>query len=97
MPDSGHLEMFDCPHCGEPVPSTARVCRHCGASDEYGWGDSEVSFSGDGYDEADFDYDEFVANEFPSDVSDQSVAAKKASLFRLVILAIIISLLITLI
>ena len=48
-----------CAHCGEPIAANARFCRHCGSSDEDGWGDSDESLLDD-----DFDYDTFVEDEF---------------------------------
>jgi hypothetical protein len=53
------------------LPTNATFCRHCGASDECGWGEEDDPDDLDlpgGYredDEDDFDYDEFVAREFP--------------------------------
>jgi hypothetical protein len=29
--------MFECPHCGEPLPDNARACPYCGSDDETGW------------------------------------------------------------
>ena len=84
-------QSFNCPHCGEPVPLNASMCRNCGSSDEYGWNESDaIADLGDD----DFDYDEFVAREFPDQV-DQSPAEGKEILFRAVILAIILSFLIS--
>lgn len=55
---------FVCPVCGERLLATMKSCPQCGACERSGW-------SGDtGYDGldlpggGDFDYDEFVANEF---------------------------------
>jgi hypothetical protein len=69
------LEFIDCPHCKKRVASTARICRHCGNSPK---GDHSIDESDDGleshhassfggYDdlEDDFDYDEFISQEFP--------------------------------
>lgn len=41
----------------------ADFCRHCGASESSGWADTSEHYAGT--DEDDFDYDEFIANEFP--------------------------------
>jgi hypothetical protein len=52
---------FACPVCGEEVPAGARACPACGACEKSGW-------SGAGHElpEAveDFDYAQFVADEF---------------------------------
>ena len=58
---------FLSPHCGYALPANASRCRQCGASAEYGWDsvDGYVDdFEADSL-EDDFDYDEFVAREFP--------------------------------
>ena len=79
------LEFMDCPYCKKRVASTATVCRHCGnspkgseqkgnnATEEAGDdSESHQASSFGGYDAAqdDFDYDEFIAEEFPSSDSD---------------------------
>jgi hypothetical protein len=53
---------FDCPVCGEEVPAGAKSCPECGACEKSGWN----PHGSDGLDLADddFDYDEFVSNEF---------------------------------
>jgi len=52
-----------CPHCGAPVPPKARACPECGADERTGWSDrAEAQRLGLPDDE--FDYDEFVAEEF---------------------------------
>ncbi len=59
-------DSFVCPHCGADVPSGARFCRECGASEESGWSSSaDGTDEGGGYGEDDFDYEEFVRREFP--------------------------------
>lgn len=56
---------FQCPECGTEVHPNAMGCKHCGARRGNGkWMNSE---SYDGLDlpgEDDFDYDEFIAQEF---------------------------------
>lgn len=85
-------ETFDCPHCGVPVTSGARMCRACGASADCGW--TEDTDTESWSEEADdFNYDEFVAREFP----DQFAASNPGmpSWARYVILAVVVSLLLT--
>jgi hypothetical protein len=53
-----------CPVCGEDVPPRSLACPECGACHNSGWKeDAEIQ---DGLDlpEDDFDYDEFVRDEF---------------------------------
>ncbi len=83
---------YPCPHCGEDVLTTARVCRACGFSDEYD--DRQDDFESDVAD--DFDYDDFVAREFPEHADPASAADQRQLFIRVVILAIIASFLLTL-
>jgi len=57
------------------VRSGARFCRECGASEESGWNEDDGSAadetSGYGPDD-DFDYDEYIAREFPDQTSPTS-------------------------
>lgn len=53
-----------CPICGEDVPPRALACPECGADHNSGW---KVNADLGGFEEAEFDYDEFVKNEFGSD------------------------------
>src|SRR5687767_4682226 len=48
----------ECPACGEDVPPNAKACPGCGACYRSGWSDDL------GDEEAEFDYEEFVAREF---------------------------------
>ena len=54
-----------CPHCGEEIPANARFCRHCGSSDSDGWRDEEDYDT----DVDDFNYDEYVQQNFPESVT----------------------------
>ena len=60
---------FICPCCGAEVRVGAEFCRECGASDEFGWDEDGHWWDDElptGYrSDDDFDYDEFVAREFP--------------------------------
>jgi uncharacterized membrane protein YvbJ len=52
-----------CPHCGADVPRQAKACPACGADETTGW--SESAQAGNlGIPEENFDYDEFVKEEF---------------------------------
>lgn len=57
---------FECPVCGEDVPSKAKACPHCGACEKSGW--NEEARSADGLDlpADDFDYEKFAREEFGS-------------------------------
>jgi hypothetical protein len=54
-----------CPNCGADVPRNAKVCPGCGADEKTGWSDS--AYAGRlGIPDENFDYDEFVKEEFGS-------------------------------
>jgi zinc-ribbon domain len=55
-----------CPNCGAEVPRHAKACPGCGADENSGWSeDAEQATAADlGLPEEDFDYDEFVKQEF---------------------------------
>lgn len=52
-----------CPVCGEDVPSGALACPECGADHNSGWG-KDVAYDALDLPDEDFDYDEFVREEF---------------------------------
>ena len=54
-----------CPVCGEDVPRRAPACPECGADHKSGWRDDAETYDGVdlGVDD-EFNYEEFVANEF---------------------------------
>jgi hypothetical protein len=52
-----------CPVCGALVPSKARACPECGADDATGWSDRAAA-QRLGLPDDEFDYDEFVKEEF---------------------------------
>jgi zinc-ribbon domain len=54
-----------CPHCGAAVPPRARVCPACGSDESTGWSD-EAALDRLGAPSQEFDYEEFVKEEFPS-------------------------------
>ena len=55
-------EIFSCPVCGADVKHGALSCPECGACDETGWKNDEVSNLN--LPDEDFDYDEYIAREF---------------------------------
>ena len=59
-------DYFDCPHCGAKVRCGALACPECGSDDETGWSEDWDGDVPTGYGkEKEFDYDEFMAQEFP--------------------------------
>ena len=52
-----------CPNCGSPVPPKARACPECGSDAETGWSEATARSGLDLPDE-EFDYHEFVKEEF---------------------------------
>ena len=54
-----------CPHCGAEVPRNARACPECGSDEETGWSDNAQS-QRLGLPDEEFDYNEFVKEEFGS-------------------------------
>ena len=55
-----------CPVCGEEVPRDAVVCSECGADHNSGWREDANTYDGVDLPEHDFNYDEFVKQEFGS-------------------------------
>ena len=60
--DPRSKDWFVCPNCGEVLIGDPHHCPRCGADEESGWSGSTA----DGLDlpDDDFDYDEFIADEF---------------------------------
>jgi hypothetical protein len=52
-----------CPNCGALVPLKVRACPQCGADEETGWSDRAAA-QRLGLPDDEFDYDEFVKEEF---------------------------------
>jgi uncharacterized membrane protein YvbJ len=52
-----------CPNCGADLPRGAKACPECGSDDQTGWSE-EASASGLDLPDENFDYDEFVKEEF---------------------------------
>ena len=91
MSKSGSVT-YPCPHCGKDVLTTSPVCRACGFSAEYEACEDE--FESEPQD--DFDYDDFVAREFPNHAETTFTGDNRQLFVRFVILAIIASFLLTL-
>jgi hypothetical protein len=61
--DSKTDDWFVCPHCGEVLIGDPTNCRRCGADEETGWA-SDSATAGLGLPDDEFDYDEFMREEF---------------------------------
>ena len=55
-----------CPVCGEAVPRPALACPECGADHRSGWQEDTEPYDGVDLPDDDFDYQEFVKQEFGS-------------------------------
>jgi hypothetical protein len=55
-----------CPVCGEAVPPRALACPECGADHRSGWQEDTEPYDGVDLPDDDFDYQEFVKQEFGS-------------------------------
>jgi hypothetical protein len=55
-----------CPVCGEDVPRTALVCPECGADHASGWREDAEAYDAVDLPDEDFNYEEFVKQEFGS-------------------------------
>ena len=60
-----------CPVCGEDVPPNALACPECGADHQTGW--KESIYDGLDLPDDDFDYDEFVQQEFGSSIKPTAI------------------------
>ncbi len=79
---------FGCPHCGELLPANAKFCRHCGASDDFGWNDDALGAEGyedEGYND-EFDYDEYLRREFPEDHQPTAEQTRKRSFLTMIMI-----------
>ena len=52
-----------CPNCGADLPRRARACPDCGSCEQTGWSE-RAGHEGLGLPDEEFDYDQFVAEEF---------------------------------
>jgi hypothetical protein len=65
MPKSDKLRTPEiCPVCGEDVPRGALACPECGADHNSGWREDAAAYDGVDLGEEEFNYDEFVREEF---------------------------------
>lgn len=55
-----------CPVCGEDVPRTALACPECGADHTSGWREDAKVYDAVDLPEENFNYEEFVKQEFGS-------------------------------
>ena len=55
-----------CPVCGADVPSAALACPECGADHNSGWRQDAETYEALDLPDEDFNYDEFVREEFGS-------------------------------
>ena len=55
-----------CPVCGEDVPRTALACLECGADHTSGWRENAETYDAVDLPGEDFNYEEFVKQEFGS-------------------------------
>jgi uncharacterized membrane protein YvbJ len=79
----------ECPVCGEEVPRGALACPQCGADHNSGWKEDAHTYDGVGLPEHDFNYDNFVQQEFGS----QAKPAGLKTIWWIVGIALIIVLL----
>ena len=62
-----------CPVCGEDVPANALACPGCGADHNSGW--KEDTYNGLDLPDDDFDYDQFIEQEFGSPIKPAGIRA----------------------
>ena len=64
-----------CPVCGEDVPRRALACPECGADHNSGWREDAVAYDGVDVSGDDFNYDDFVREEFGTSAKPRGVRA----------------------
>lgn len=64
---TGKTQWFHCANCGEEVRVDWKACPACGSDEETGWKEEGEGFNAGFAGEADddFDYEEYLAREFP--------------------------------
>jgi hypothetical protein len=55
-----------CPVCSEDIPRNSLACPKCGADHNSGWGEDADTYDAVDLPDEDFNYDEFVKQEFGS-------------------------------
>ena len=88
MPDT-----FECPSCGEEVPSGAKACPHCGADENTGWNEDATRCDGLDLPDAEFDHDDFVKREFGSPAKPRGISWLWWTIGILLVLALLFFLL----
>ena len=62
-----------CPVCGENVPRRALACPQCGADHNSGWREDADTYDGVDLPDNDFNYDDFVKQEFGSSLKPAAI------------------------
>jgi hypothetical protein len=93
----GNRDYFVCPQCGADVPADAAACPECGADADTGWSEDGDTWGADiptgyGKDE-DFDYDEFVEQEFPQEANPPIGRVVKKWAWRILVAIVCLALL----
>ena len=76
-----------CPVCGEDVPRDALACLECGADHSSGWREDADTYDGVDLPKHDFNYDDFVKQEFGS----QAIPAGLKTIWWIVGIALIVA------
>ena len=85
-------DYFHCPHCGAKVRCGAMACPECGSDDETGWSEDWDGEVPTGYgEEKEFDYDEFMAQEFPEHANRAARFPRMKWIWRMAALLILIA------
>ena len=63
-----------CPVCGEDVPPRALACPECGADHNSGWREDAAAYDGVDLGEDEFNYDEFVREEFGTSAKPRGIS-----------------------
>lgn len=79
-----------CPHCGAEVPERAKVCPECGSSEETGWSD-EAHVERLGLPSQEFDYDQYVKEEFGAEEKRSSPKKLILALVALFLIGLILA------
>jgi predicted amidophosphoribosyltransferase len=89
MPDwDDNDDDLTCSHCGGNITASSAICRHCGFSEDYHESAEE------GYAEDEFDYDAFIAREFPAHARHDPATVRRQMLKWVLIACLVASLVI---